>query len=606
MSIKITLGNDKELDGYDPAEIIALTFAEAKFNSISERGGTLSNRFGVEKTANNVRVLGLLDDSRDQSTVPYTKYQCKIEVDSMPIFYGFGIVEESSDRFYIRVFGDTAGFFDLIGDTLITELDLSAFDHEWTAANVHGRRQTTSGVVYPNINYGRWTGKTLTDRAHTDFFPAVYVFTLLAKAASAHDYTLTGTNQVNILPFSKKEFVNKNPANLAAKVSTSATKTYTNTQTIDTDTVDYDYRSRATLIGGDYVLEINEGGAMRAVVSANYGSVVGTGVLGLYDGSKFIDSITLNTADTGTYEFDGIVQGFASLQLRWSAGGGNSVDVGVDAYVEVVSGTEPIESGNLISIADNLPAIKVKDLFLQEAVEQNALIVVNSNANTIEFVPLDGINRRIPFAKDWSTKVDLTEEPKYEYRLSDYAQTNFLKWAEGIDEDPAYVADSDLGIGSVDISDGGLELLKTLYTSKFVASAIQPSFEGYQNLLIPRYSDPTLDYDESDIDPKFRICQVSVDNSFLVDITGQSSLSTQANCTFKSWADYITENYGTFQSVVDKLRLVEVLIRLNPNDIQELDITYPVYLLGDYWFIREVKQWKVNRIDSTIVKLIRL
>ena len=50
--MRIVLDLDKVLDGYNPSEVIALTFAEAKFNSIVERGGTFSNKINLAKTAN--------------------------------------------------------------------------------------------------------------------------------------------------------------------------------------------------------------------------------------------------------------------------------------------------------------------------------------------------------------------------------------------------------------------------------------------------------------------------------------------------------------------------------------------------------------------------
>ena len=75
--LKITLGHDKELDGYTNTEAIAITFALAKLNNIAARGGTMSNRFGLQKTANNIKHLSNLDENRETSNIPYAKYNCK-------------------------------------------------------------------------------------------------------------------------------------------------------------------------------------------------------------------------------------------------------------------------------------------------------------------------------------------------------------------------------------------------------------------------------------------------------------------------------------------------------------------------------------------------
>ena len=57
-TIAVILDRRFELDGFDPSQVFALTFSEAKFNNLVSRGGSLSTPIKLAKTANNTRLLG--------------------------------------------------------------------------------------------------------------------------------------------------------------------------------------------------------------------------------------------------------------------------------------------------------------------------------------------------------------------------------------------------------------------------------------------------------------------------------------------------------------------------------------------------------------------
>ena len=74
----------------------------------------------------------------------------------------------------------------------------------------------------------------------------------------------------------------------------------------------------------------------------------------------------------------------------------------------------------------------------------------------------------------------------------------------------------------------------------------------------------------------------------------------------QTWQELYGLNYAGFAEMFNRFKQVEVFVHLTALDIAELDFTQPVRLLGNTWIIREVKQWKVNRAGSTLVKLIRI
>jgi hypothetical protein len=143
--MRVILDYDKELDGLNPSEVFAMTFAEAKFNSIVERGGTYSTVLKVARTGNNDRIFGMPSDNRSTSARPYTRFDCRVEENGLPFFYGVAVLEEAQDFYGLRIYSGTASFFQEYGDTDIRDLDLSALNHDWTAANVYVARNRLTG-----------------------------------------------------------------------------------------------------------------------------------------------------------------------------------------------------------------------------------------------------------------------------------------------------------------------------------------------------------------------------------------------------------------------------------------------------------------------------
>jgi len=611
--VKIYLDLDKELDGITPDTEIALTFAEAKFNSLVSRGGTLSNRFQLAKTANNKRQLGLLDDPNSQDSRPYQLYDCRIVVDGQPTFTGLAVIEESQDYFNLRVFSGITDFFELLGDKTLQDLDLSQYDHEWTAANVNGARQNdnTQGYVYPNINYGRWTGQTLADRPYQDFYPAVYFKTLLETAATEAGYTLQNYDTNLAIPFSKQNFENNqgyfiqaiaNSSNLVQTIddtrplglslTADPPNVFTTINTLPVITV-----RDGTIVDWNVVMELRN--ATNNLIEVGFG----------IGGGNLLSIVPIPANQSVVYTFSGQSSAGGNYGIYTKSGSATVVILnnGQNSKIEGTVTKLRIRDGNLISLSSTLPKIKLKDLFLYEAVRTNSLILTNPINKTVEFISVNSIRESRFQALDWSKKADTLTKPKTEYRLREYAQNNYLNYAEGVEEDPSFAGNNNLGRGNFEVADLALNLQRDWYEAPFAASGKSPAFtDGTQLIRIPRYSDSSLAYSEPDISPNPRVLEVSIDDTFLVDITGESSLATQANVTFEGFDENITTDYAALSAMFDKMKLVEVYVKLTAIDIQKLDITKPVYLLGAYWFIREVSQFNVTSANSTKVKLIRL
>lgn len=612
--VRVILGLDKELDGLPPGNEIALTFAEAKFNSLVSRGGTFSNKIGFRKTANNKLQLSFLDESRETSDKPYQLHSARIIVDSIVVFNGFATIQESQDNYDLRFFSGVSNFFQVVGDKSITELDLSAYDHAWTAAEVNNNRQNNqnAGYVYPNINYGRWTDQAVGDRPHTDFFPAVYFKTLLEKAATESGYTLLNYTSKRAIPFSLPNFENRSQLDteLSAPAGEPQTISIPN-EPINMGVVTNIGGLVGTAIGQN-VIVLSEGSTLEINALCSIDNTTGVNLNLVFGraGNQRLKSVVVNAGASGSLFFEGTIStpGNYGFYLDSDTATQATIDIGIlGAFIQVTGGVNKIMDGNKISIKDTLPDISIKNLFLFEAVKTNSLIISDPISKTIEFIPFNTIAAKKLTAEDWSQKVDLTTKAKYEYRLEEYAQNNYLNWEEGIEEDPAYNANNNLGRGNFTVSDLNLALQKQLYKAPFAASGKSQAFsDGIEIIAIPRYSNPALDYFEADLDPKPRVVTLNLNGDVTVSITGQPVLANQANATFEGFDISITEDYTALAAMFDKMKLVEVYVRLSIADIEKFDITKPVFLLDNYWFIRELQQYRVTGSQPIKVKLIRL
>ena len=175
-----------------------------------------------------------------------------------------------------------------------------------------------------------------------------------------------------------------------------------------------------------------------------------------------------------------------------------------------------------------------------------------------------------------------------------------------MEEDLAYAAHPSIGTYFFPIDDQGLQIEKQLYEAKFAFSSVQVSFTDMVHIFIPRYSSQSLNYDEPDIDPKPRAVRVVANTDQAVPITGEGAMGTVRYGSPQTWQELYGLNYVGFAEMFNRFKQVEVFVHLTALDIAELDFTQPVRLLGNTWIIREVKQWKVNRAGSTLVKLIRI
>jgi hypothetical protein len=197
---RIELLSSGDIDMYDDVSC-SLTFAIADIREPDKRNSHFSKTIKVPATkGNNIRFANIFDlNVRDCSYNANRKASCTLYIDDVPQLNGFlqifGIeINDKNDLVYnLSIKGNVNNIFQTLGDDLLTDLDLSEFNHVYGVAEQYASwyNDYTAGYCYPLIDYGF-------DLDYNQFevetlFPAVYLRTYIDKIFSNAGFTYSST-----------------------------------------------------------------------------------------------------------------------------------------------------------------------------------------------------------------------------------------------------------------------------------------------------------------------------------------------------------------------------------------------------------------------------
>ena len=209
--LRLTLaGNEIELYENEP---VNLSYQFSDLQEINASRSNFSQTFRVPLTGKNQDYFGAVNELGIIPTWnPKTKVKAELSYNTIPIMRGFAQVK----NVYIQkgkyadvelvVFGETADLSRDVGDGMLTDVNLSAFNHSLTATNI--ALSWAGGLSSANIRYGivdkwrNWTSETIWSTTnlleHGDFTPyfrASKLFeTILTEAGYTYDSTFFGSN----------------------------------------------------------------------------------------------------------------------------------------------------------------------------------------------------------------------------------------------------------------------------------------------------------------------------------------------------------------------------------------------------------------------------
>jgi hypothetical protein len=140
---------------------------------------------------------------------PNIRVEARYSINSVELIDGFIQLKKINIKdgcitYDVNLFGRNANLFNDIGEKLMTELDISEFDHDWTRQNEEDSWATQiiqggvpvpfalgNGYVYPMVDYGY--DETEDEWSVENFLPAVYAKTYMDKIFEDAGYSYNST-----------------------------------------------------------------------------------------------------------------------------------------------------------------------------------------------------------------------------------------------------------------------------------------------------------------------------------------------------------------------------------------------------------------------------
>lgn len=207
---RIELLSSGDIDMYDDIST-PLTFSVADIRTPDKRNAHFSKTIKVPGTkGNNKRFGHIFNINSVGSFNPNLKAGCTLYIDDVPQLYGYlqllSIdIDDKGDIVYsVCIIGNTSNIFQDLGDSELSDLDLSDFDHVLNRTNQKASWTNThnEGYCYPLIDYG--FDNDINKYSTQHLMPAVFVRTFVDKIFSANGYRysssfLTSTHFNNLI-----------------------------------------------------------------------------------------------------------------------------------------------------------------------------------------------------------------------------------------------------------------------------------------------------------------------------------------------------------------------------------------------------------------------
>lgn len=472
------------------------------FEKIDETVGDFSYQFEIERTDNNMSILGFPTPDAVKSI--YKSVPCDIlDEDGIPFYTGQIRVENVARTISCSYFSGNFNWMSLLNG-FMSELNLSQYDRESSRINIRNSWQNDSGVIFPLLDTGLLTSRKRDETLIDDYTLCIFVKTIFEKITAKTGVKFTGD-------------LFKDPVfnSLILCRNTQGKK--------DIE----DRSSFANLTSDQAFTAIDAGGGTTITVEFNDDST-----LPYYNGAQ-------NNYDASTFEYTADVAMRAELEAEFSDITYASGSLDELGYVILVNGTVVAGYGITIGVG-SVPGTNTGSLSFRNTVQLEAgdVVKVQVNAGTISgttsvtvkagstfkvtpvrllytsgvnLVPPNWTNGQfvsnimnlfccisdfdqatktvtINFFNDLASKdpIDLSdyltiEETNFTDVLSNYSKTNTLSYQEGSDEEIAgYNASSfaRYGAGVIEInndfiSDSGA-MVEVDFTSPI--SYINPAF----------------------------------------------------------------------------------------------------------------------------------
>ena len=403
---------------------VEFTYQIDDIREFGSRETNFSKTVVLPGTANNNKLFGYVFEFGSQNAYDDTQANrgynfnaskaatCYVYVDKIQIMKGvirlLEIVRDGGEIEYeCAIFGELGGFINALGNGKIEDLDFSAYDHEWTMANITGSWEPTTGIsvsgvtltgyypasgyFYPLVDYGGVS----TNKKDWDFRayrPGLYVKEYLRKIIAGSGYTYesdfldTQLFHRLVVPNNQKSIRNLTSTGLDARAKVA---TYDNVGNIAWDVLKtgdftlnapdtiFTYNSATPFTGTLYVYvygEVLEGGTYLNVEVRKNGSSIYTHTNSANAGDIVAFAATLTNQ---TFNQNDTLSVYISTDIR---GLGISISEGTLNLTSSTPTYVTVGYGENIQINDTIPRGVFQRDFFSSVVKMFNLYVTESTS----------------------------------------------------------------------------------------------------------------------------------------------------------------------------------------------------------------------------------
>jgi hypothetical protein len=480
-----------------------LTFAIDDLNNLDSKATTFSKTIVLPGSTNNNKLLGNIFEFNNANftidEAPNVEYNfnasksaaCRIEVDGLEIVKGiFRLLEIIRDgeniEYECAVFGELGGLVTALGNKRLEDLNFSAYNHNYTYANITASWNTAtgSGYCYPLIDYGNVStglyGTAKKDFQYKTFRPALFVKEYFDKVMAAAGYTYTSTF-LNTA-FFKRLIIPNNSKQLSATSSSAFNVSNSTPIAIGADGSDpsfvrYDITTPTQTTLGAFTTANNKlytyGGTAPLVGKAK---LVFTNVV--YDNQNAAGLTIYLGGTSGLFSFEDDTNTIATLTIEADINfatsstifpyiafdGSIPFSLSYDSVVMTITASSlipvPINLSEPIVMNDTIPKGIFQKDFFTSVLKMFNLMVTEDKFNSKHLVIEPYVDFYTGTILDWSDKLDRSKPIKIKPMSEATARYYELKWKQDNDfynED--YRKKYNEGYGDR-IFDNGLEFAK--------------------------------------------------------------------------------------------------------------------------------------------------
>jgi len=575
-------------------------------------------------------------------------------------------IESVKDFYSLRVYGSNSDVFSELDKFKLYQIDWSDFDEIWEIQTMVDARIRTTGLIYPVVDYHEDSPNAFINNDNrtvngTTIFPCVFVKDVLDRIFEYIGYSYTNEVEEDyelVMPLITKQPNDVVQAFIAEKYegvfgitgsqiisfNGGSNTFFFHFDTVTGNTGSY-YALPYTRSNGNPVLTIVDSFSVDIVFDFNF---TFTG----YDAANPVSN-TVTFRMNVFNEFNGLVMGTFSRTFAQNpdgvvninftqtftflnfAGGTRFLDIqlniiNADSISQVsfeMENTSTVEFTNVRYLDNTLEyntilnvSLLMPDLTFLDFVKNYMLMfglipVVSLAQKTIALKKFSTINSSLYLAKDWSEKVDFSEEPELRFINSEYGQNNLFKYTVDGNEIVPFGSD-----GNMTIDNKNLELEKTIVELDFASSNYVTRIVNNIVTQVPVCKDGII---TNELSPRILYLQRKTSTDIggsMVYSDGSTDIAFNSNIGFGYFINPLNENNLGFgnsllndyqlvlQELMNRLKIIVLPVRLSANDISELDFSKPVYIghLESYFYVSAIKGFDYTESKSTFCELVKL